>query len=143
MTEDVKRVGFFRAIYELTVIMTLRFKMLPRAWILYLMLVNLLSVVFLKHIEGQAVFAAMCIGGVIMGLVYQKFGFVRLLGVGHLQWVPLVYWLNTRLVVEAHDDVRFRAWITLIVLTNSVSLIMDAIDMLRYLKGEREPYYKY
>lgn len=63
-------------------------------------------------------------------------GFSRLLGLGHILWIPLLYFLWMRL--EGNPaDVLFGLWIRVLMLLNSVSLIIDAIDVGRYIAGYR------
>ena len=46
-----------------------------------------------------------------------RFGFTRILGLGHVLWFPLVAYLMTR--------------------TNSYPLGIDTVDVIRYIRGER------
>ncbi len=74
-----------------------------------------------------------------MTAIFAVKGFVRLLGIGHIFWVPMVPWLWTRLdQVEPESLIGY--WIIAVVALNSISLIIDAIDVVRYVAGDREPY---
>lgn len=84
------------------------------------------------------VLAAMMLGGMIMAVVYAKLGFVRLLGVGHFHWTPMLVWLYGRLD-GARADPAFYYWVLALLAVNSASLIIDIVDVGRYLAGEREP----
>jgi len=59
------------------------------AWVALLMGVNMMaSLVFINTLEGKMVFAAGMVGAMVMMLIFRFKGFVRLLGVGHLFWIP-------------------------------------------------------
>ncbi len=75
----------------------------------------------------------------IMTVIFSVKGFVRLLGIGHIAWLPLVPWLWTRLD-DAPADSIFGYWLMAVIVLNSLSVIIDTIDVLRYVKGERTPY---
>ncbi len=83
--------------------------------------------------------AAFLASAAFMTVIFANKGFVRLLGIGHIFWVPMVPWLWTRLdQIEPGDPLGY--WIIAVVIMDCISLIIDAIDVLRYLKGERQPY---
>ena len=64
------------------------------------------------------------------------FGFRRLLGAAHILWIPLIYFLFTRL--HLHDTTEsFGQWLRLLIAINTVSLIFDTIDVIRYLRGNQ------
>ncbi len=109
------------------------------AWLGMLILANMvLPLVFIETLEAQLVLAAAMIGAVFQMAIFHAKGFVRLLGVGHIFWVPLVFWLWTRLD-PAWPDSLFAYWILSVVILDSLSLIVDAVDVLSYVKGDRNP----
>ena len=66
---------------EILGIVLLRFKAVPRAWVIVLILVNLGSLLFLHTHYGLANLLAVLAGIIIMALIYGRLGFVRLLGI--------------------------------------------------------------
>jgi len=109
-------------------------------WIALLLLVNMVApLFFVSTIEGQLVLATMMLGALTQMMVFRSRGFVRLLGVGHIYWVPLLPWLWTRL-----DGVPslepFAMWMVAVIVLNGVSLIIDVSDVWRYVSGERAPH---
>jgi hypothetical protein len=73
-----------------------------------------------------------------MKLLFYKYGFVRLLGVGHIFWVPVVTWIGSRFS-EFSFESTFEVWLLSVMVFNSLSLILDAIDIVRYINGDRKP----
>ena len=109
-------------------------------WISLLLLVNLVvPLAVIGTVEGQAVLAAMVLGAVTQTAIFRSKGFVRLLGIGHIYWVPLLPWLWTRLGGLPPNE-PFTMWMTAVIVLNFVSLVIDVSDVWRYLGGERTPH---
>ena len=110
-----------------------------QVWLGVLVTANMVVPFFFIHmLEAQVVLAAAIVGMVIMSIIFNVKGFVRLLGIGHIGWLPLVFWLWTKLDHAPADSI-FGYWLMAVVVLNSLSLIIDTIDVLRYVKGERRP----
>jgi hypothetical protein len=92
---------------------------------------------FLSHPEAWWVLGSF-VGSVIwMVCLTAKSGFTRLLGLGHILWVPLLIYLWMRLgQIPATDS--FGVWIRMLMVLNAVSLIADSIDVARYISGDRK-----
>ncbi len=109
-------------------------------WIMLLMLVNLvIPLFFAGTLEGKAVLGAFVVGALLQGWIFSAKGFVRLLWIGHIVWVPMVAWLWIRLEVAPAGSL-FRYWLLATIVLVSLSLFIDAVDIIRYLRGERDPY---
>ncbi len=93
---------------------------------------------FIASLEAQVVLAAVIVGAVIQMAIFRAKGFVRLLGMGHILWVPMLPWLWTRLDQIALEG-PFAYWLLSVMVLNSLSLIVDVTDVLRYIRGERAP----
>ncbi len=110
-----------------------------QVWLGVLILANMVVPFFFIHtLEAQVVVATFIVGLVIMSVIFSVKGFVRLLGIGHIGWLLLVFWLWTRLDHAPADSI-FGYWLMAVVVLNSLSLIIDTIDVFRYVKGERRP----
>ena len=108
------------------------------AWLGFLMVANyILPLVFITTLEGQVVLGTGMVSAMIQMGIFRAKGFVRLLGVGHSPWVPMLLWLLTRL---DFDSSIFAYWVLTLLVLNSLSLITDAVDVIRYFRGEREPH---
>ena len=113
---------------------------MPVGWQLWLMLLvtaNLAaSLFFLHRLEAQVVLGTMLASMVLMTLLTARFGFTRILGLGHLPWIPLLIYLWKRL--EQFPWSTFLGkWMRALILLDAISLVIDAIDVLRYVLGER------
>ena len=108
-------------------------------WVAMLMGLNMMGPLFFIHtLEAQAVLASTMAGAMLMMFLFSRYGFVRLLGLGHIFWIPLVIWLGLR-IPEMGFDTTFGIWLSLVVGFNILSLVMDTLDVLLYLRGDRKP----
>ena len=109
-----------------------------RVWLMILVTVNLIvPIFFINRVEAQLVIAAMLAGMMLMTILTGLTGFTRLLGLGHIFWIPLLYFLWTRLG-EVPADGFFGIWIRALMVLNALSLAIDASDVIRYVAGDRE-----
>ena len=115
---------------------------LPRLWVVWvglLMTVNMLApLFFMTTLEGKVVLGTMMASAGLMLFVFAQKGFVRLLGLGHVLWIPLILWLFGR-VDFAIPDTGLEAWVLTVITLNGLSLVIDTVDVVRYLTGERQP----
>jgi hypothetical protein len=136
----VTKPGFVRSILELLGIVFLRFRPVPRVWGWWLVAVNGASLAFISTVEAQVVLAVTVVAVLLQSLVYQKIGFTRILGITHYAWIPMFAWLRMRL-----DHILLNQplamWLTVLLATNTASLVIDTIDAARFLRGERQPHY--
>ncbi len=72
----------------------------------------------------------------IMTVLHAKLGYVRLVGIGHFVWIPMLIWLVFRLD-HIPGGTLFYNWILILVAMDTVSLLMDIVDLVRYLRGDR------
>ena len=113
---------------------------MPLPWQLWLMLLVVANFVvplfFLNRLEAQVVVAAFLASMVLMTVLTAVSGFTRLLGLGHIPWIPLLYFLWARIDQIPADDF-FGMWIRGLMVLNAVSLLIDMVDVGRYISGER------
>ncbi len=108
-------------------------------WLLVLVTVNMVApLFFLGSVEAVAVLIVFGASAMIMMVLYAKYGFVRLLGVGHVAWLGLVPWLAFRL---SENAVGSSLWlfIAAVIAADALSLIFDIADVVRYWRGDRAP----
>jgi len=108
-----------------------------KLWVGLLVIFNMIiPLFFLERLEAQVVLAAIMASMLLMTLITSTTGFSRLLGLGHIFWIPLLYFLGTHLDQIPPDD-GFGVWVRALMVINATSLVIDAVDVLRYLAGER------
>ncbi len=111
-----------------------------RLWLMVLLAANLAAPLFFLHrTEAQVVLLAFVASMGVMILLTGLTGFTRLLGLGHVFWIPMIIWLWTRLDQIPSDD-AFGVWIRVMIAVNTLSLLIDAVDVVRYLAGDREEF---
>lgn len=120
--------------------MLFRFRPLARFWAVLLILVNLGALLFLDTWYGRVALAAIIAAVVVMIVIHAKLGFVRLLGIGHLFWIPMLVWFAVDLPNRATHPALWW-WVILLMGFNLVSLVIDSIDVWRFIRSERDPHY--
>jgi hypothetical protein len=108
-----------------------------RLWLMLLITANMIiPLFFLGRLEAQVVLAALLASMMLMTALTAISGFTRLLGVGHVFWVPLLWFLWTRLD-QTPSDSFFGVWLRILMTLNALSLVIDTADVIRYVRGDR------
>ena len=115
----------------------MKMPMLVRLWLMLLVALNLVVPLFsLDRLEAQVVVVTFVASVMLMTVLTASLGFNRLLGLGHIFWIPLMYFLWPRLDQIPVDE-PFGLWIRALMVANAISLVIDTIDVTRYISGER------
>jgi hypothetical protein len=114
-------------------------------WVLVLVVTNLAGILFVigkdengwkVRAEPIAILISFFVAAAIMNWMYGEFGYVRLLGLAHLiAWLPVYAWIVTRRSGIGFQGV-FGKYIHLYLVVAGASLIIDLIDVIRYLIGD-------
>ena len=108
-----------------------------QAWVLLLISLNFLTpFLFLGHVEAQAVLAAGMVSMGLMTALTGRFGFSRIIGLGHIAWVPLLGFLWSQLPDIPATD-AFGIWLRAVIVLDATSLVFDAVDAVRFARGDR------
>jgi hypothetical protein len=107
-------------------------------WMAGLPLINLSSIFFLPRAEAWVVLGTGLLAATIMTVLHAKLGYVRLVGIGHFVWIPMLIWLVFRLD-RILEGTLFYVWLITLIAVDTVSLLMDMADLVRYLRGDRSP----
>ena len=113
----------------------------PR-WVLLCVVVALMGsnlfvpAFFPDLLEAKAVIVTFACGGALMMFLTDRYGYTRILGLGHIFWLALVPFLLTRWSLHPADT-PIGIWLRAVTVINIISLILDAVDVFRYLRGER------
>lgn len=110
-----------------------------QVWVMLLVLGNMmLPFFFLENPESWVILAGILVSMFVMMTLFSTFGFVRLLGLGHSPWLITVPWLWYQWS-RMDTGNPFYHWLLAVLVLNSISLVIDAVDVVRYCKGERQP----
>src|SRR5215831_4617328 len=139
---EMNMIGFLMRMLELFGVIFLRFRPVPRLWCVWLVGVNVACLLFITHSEAQVVLAVTAIAVAGQTLIYQRIGFTRILGTTHILWVPMFGWMATRIDAIANEP-SLAYWLVALFVTNLVSMVVDTIDAIRFLRGERAPHYRW
>ena len=105
-------------------------------WMVGLPLLNLSSIFSLPRMEAWVVLGTGLLAATIMTVLHAKLGYVRLVGVGHFVWIPMLIWLVLRLDRIPEGTLYF-GWLLTLIAVATLSLLIDIVDFVRYLRGDR------
>ena len=122
------------------------------AWLMVLVAANLGALLFavgrdqgawIVRKEAIAIVISFILAGIIMEWMYSVFGYVRLLGLAHIvAWGPAyAYVLIRRKQIGLQS--LYGKYLHFYLVIAGTSLIIDAIDVLRYLLGDGELYLRW
>jgi hypothetical protein len=116
----------------------LKLPLAVQVWLGVLMMVNaVIPMFFLGQREAQVVLGVFMVSAASMMILANVVGFTRLLGLGHVLWIPLLLYLWSRM--GGHPAAEpYGAWMRIVMLLDAVSLATDVWDVVRYVRGERE-----
>jgi len=107
-----------------------------KVWLGLLMILNLIiPLVLLQHRVAVLVLIALGLNMVVMMALTARCGFSRILGLGHVFWIPLSVYLFSRwpdFPIGSFSGI----WLRLLTLINLASLVIDTLDVIRYSKGD-------
>jgi hypothetical protein len=117
-------------------------------WVQYWLYVLLVGIIVLPlalliwkqtRLTAVIILVASFAAGFGVSLVYDRFGYVKLLGLPHIIfWLPLVWYLY-RQILREDVPVWPRRLMMVIAAVLMISLVFDVVDVTRYALGERAP----
>ena len=103
-------------------------------WVSLLMLVNFASLAFWSEPTAKLILATFMVSSMLMMGLYSRFGFVKILGLGHILWIPLLLYVLTRL---PHEADAFRVYLIAWCMATVVSLAFDVVDVWKYFAARK------
>ena len=123
-----------------------------QGWVMLLIATHLAAIFFivarkdgrwLVQSEPIVIVASFVLAGFFMSWLYQQAGYVRLLGLAHLVfWTPAYIWILTRRKAIAYQSL-FGKYLFLYLVVAGTSLVIDTVDVFRYLLGDGELLYRW
>lgn len=106
-------------------------------WVGMLIGANLLApLFFLEHVEARVTLGAGLFGMALMTALTGRFGFSRIVGLGHVAWLPLLAFLAGSVAVVPATT-GFGLWLRTVIVLDAISIVFDAVDAVRFLRGDR------
>ncbi|MBP6264030.1 MAG: hypothetical protein KA426_12335 [Nitrospira sp.] len=98
-------------------------------WVLFLMLVNMASLAFWQEALARLILMNFLASAMLMMGLYARFGFAKILGLGHLPWVPLLAYLMIQIPAA---EASFKHYLQVLSVSMALSLVLDTIDVWTY-----------
>lgn len=98
-------------------------------WVTFLMIVNMGGIAFWDETLARWIVGVFIASAVLMMALYARFGFEKILGVGHVLWIPL---LTLVVIVIPSAEGAFRAYLTIWAAATTISLLFDIVDVWTY-----------
>ncbi len=112
---------------------------LVMGWLALLGLFNMvLPLYFWPQTEAILALVVFILSFLSMIIITHNAGFTRLLGLGHFLWIPLVVFFLFRIDFTQLRE-PFYLWMAGIVILNSISLVIDISDVIKYVRGDKAP----
>ena len=123
-----------------------------QAWVMLLVIAHLAAIPFALtkekgawklRSECVAIIVSFVVAAILMDWMYNTFGYVRLLGMAHLvAWTPaFVYVLMRR--KQLGMGPAFGKYARFYLVVAGLSLVIDMLDVVRYLLGDGELYLRW
>jgi len=109
-----------------------------KPWLISLLAANMIAPLFwLDRLEAQVVFGVALLNATTFVILTAISGFSRLLGLAHIYWIPLIFFLWMRLDLFP-SETAYGFWIRAVIVLDAGSVVLDAANVFRYFRGERE-----
>ena len=103
-------------------------------WVVILMIVNIASVGFWDEPLAKVIFVTFILSAILMMGLYSRYGFEKILGMGHILSLPLFVYVLMRIPAESDTFKNYLIiWSTLTV----ISLVFDVIDVWKYFASQK------
>lgn len=102
-------------------------------WVLVLMLVNMASLAFLREAVAQLILMNFLASAMLMMGLYSRYGFTKILGLGHFPWIPLLAYVVTQIPAA---EASFKRYLLVLSVSMAISLVLDTIDVWKYFKNQ-------
>jgi len=103
-------------------------------WLLFLMIVNFASVAFWNELLAKVILITFILSAISMMGLYSRFGFEKILGLGHILWIPLLVYV---LIEIPTAEGAFKSYLIILFISITISLVFDIIDVWRYFTSPK------
>jgi hypothetical protein len=103
-------------------------------WVFVLMVINMAGLAFWSEPLAKLILVVFMLSAMLMMGLYTVFGFERILGLGHVFWIPLLGYLIVQL---QQIEGLFAGYLVVLSLAIGISLLFDIRDVWSYLSSKR------
>ncbi len=103
-------------------------------WVFYLVVVNMASVGFWHEPLAKIIFFTFMASALLIMALYSQFGFEKVMGLGHVFWIPLLVYVLMQLPAFASP---FKSYLAVLSVSIAISLTFDSIDVWKYFANRR------
>ncbi len=103
-------------------------------WVLVLMIVNLVSVGFWNEPLAKIIFVTFMLSAMLMMGLYSRFGFEKILGMGHILWIPLLVYVLMEMPTAGDT---FKGYLIVLSISILISLMFDIVDVWKYFTSQK------
>lgn len=103
-------------------------------WVGYLMMANMASLLFWEIELSRIIFFTFLASSMLMMTLYSFFGFKKILGLGHILWVPLLFYIFSNLLITTGF---FHSYLLVLSISILISLFFDVIDVYKFFESIR------
>jgi hypothetical protein len=103
-------------------------------WVFFLMVVNVASVAFWDESLAKIIFVTFMLSAMLMMGLYSRFGFEKILGIGHVLWIPLLVYILMEIPTAKNI---FKTYLFVLLISISISLVFDIIDARKYFTNRK------
>ncbi|CAA0120620.1 hypothetical protein [Zhongshania aliphaticivorans] len=95
-------------------------------WVAILMAANLTSLLFWDEWLAKTIFATFLISASAMLLMFSMVGYQRVLGLAHILWIPLLYFVLREIPLA---EGNYKIYLLTLAVCNGLSLVLDVRDV--------------
>lgn len=103
-------------------------------WVFYMMIINMAAVFFWEELLAKIIVGTFLLSSMLMMGLYSKFGFTKILGLGHILWIPLIAYLMIKI---QETESLFYQYVVVLTITILISLAIDIFDVLSYFREKK------
>ena len=100
-------------------------------WVFYMMVINLAAIYFWDDLLAKVIVIVFIFSSMLMMGLYSKYGFTKILGLGHVLWLPLAAYIA---VLLPGAEGPYFTYLMVLLATISISLVFDIYDVWSYFR---------
>jgi hypothetical protein len=100
------------------------------------MIVHVASVVFWDEALAKVIFVTFMLSAMLMMGLYSRFGFEKILGMGHILWIPLLVYVLMEIPTSRGT---FKSYLIILSISMVISLLFDTVDVWKYFTSRKNP----